>query len=168
MIIYFNVFLTLILGLIVGLNLKSSFFLRSRATDYPSLPKPFNTNFIAEENAHGHIQNQSQVLNNCFDILEVRFLTKILLDPLNKVDVQTLNSLANLTLLSAENQRQRRHLFLKELNLKLFLLYGLRESIIRVDDINDKRIKNYTLSDRIDFDKVRSNLGLSLGNKVNE
>jgi hypothetical protein len=160
MLLYFNVILTLVLGLIIGLNLKSRSFLNSRVPGFRSPTTPYNTHFLVDENLNTQVQNQSQEMNNCFDILEVRFLTKILTEPLNKVDVTTLNALANLTLLSAENQRQRRHLFLKELNLKLFLLYGLRESIIRVDDINDKRIKNYTLSEKIDLDKLKSNLGL--------
>jgi hypothetical protein len=50
----------------------------------------------------------------------------------------------NLSKLSKENQRQRRHIILKELNLKLFLITGIRETIIRVSSDKDKRVKSYT------------------------
>ena len=72
----------------------------------------------------------------------------------------SLNNLTNLTNLSPENQRQRRHLFLKELNLKLFLIFNIRESIIRYDDENDKRIKIYKLSDQISPDMISKALNM--------
>jgi len=156
MLLYFNVILTLVLGLIIGLNLKSKSYTNSRVSGSRIPSTPFSQSFQIDEHMNSHVQNQD--LNNCFDILEVRFLTEIIQNSFNKVDVVTLNKLAKLNQLSAENQRQRRHLFLKELNLKLFLLYGIRESIIRVDDINDKRVKNYTLSEKIDLEKLKNNL----------
>jgi hypothetical protein len=61
----------------------------------------------------------------------------------NEVTVHDINELLNLTKLSKENQRQRRHIILKELNLKLFLITGIRETIIRVSSEKDRRIKSY-------------------------
>ncbi|MEY4293053.1 MAG: hypothetical protein RIQ61_1451 [Bacteroidota bacterium] len=63
--------------------------------------------------------------------------------------VSELNELFKLEKLSKENQRQRRHIILKELNLKLFLVTGIRECIIRVPSETDKRIKFYTLHEQI-------------------
>jgi len=73
-----------------------------------------------------------------------------------------LNSITNLTNLSAENQRQRRHLFLKELNIKLFLIFGIRESIVRLDSLEDKRVKNYVLSEEIDKEKLMVSISIQV------
>ena len=62
-----------------------------------------------------------------------------------RLTVEDINLLLNLKKLSKENQRQRRHIIIKELNLKLFLMTGVRESIIRVASQTDKRVKSYTL-----------------------
>ena len=62
-----------------------------------------------------------------------------------RLTVEDINLLLNLKKLSKENQRQRRHIIIKELNLKLFLMTGVRESIIRVASHSDKRVKSYTL-----------------------
>ena len=101
-------------------------------------------------------------MNHCFDTLEVRFLHKLLEQEGNELDVKILNSITNLTNLSAENQRQRRHLFLKELNLKLFLIFGVRESIIRLDSLEDKRVKNYVLSEEIDKEKLMVSISIQV------
>jgi hypothetical protein len=105
-------------------------------------------------------QTVQQNQDHCFDILEVRVLTRIIDPNEPKLDVKSLNNLTNLTNLSPENQRQRRHLFLKELNLKLFLIFNIRESIIRYDDENDKRIKIYKLSDQISPDLISKALNI--------
>jgi hypothetical protein len=80
----------------------------------------------------------------------------------NEVDVKTLNLITNLTGLTAENQRQRRHLFLKELNLKLFLIFGTRESIVRLDSLEDKRVKKYVLSEEIDREKLMVSISVQV------
>jgi hypothetical protein len=53
------------------------------------------------------------------------------------------NKILNLTKLTNDNQRQRRHIILKELNLKLYLISGERETIMRRSSDTDKRIKFY-------------------------
>ena len=71
--------------------------------------------------------------------------------------VVEVNQLLHLSKLSKENQRQRRHIIFKELNLKLFLVTGTRESIVRVSSEIDKRVKYYTLnSESIDNDIIRN------------
>jgi hypothetical protein len=152
MLLYLNIILTLLLGLIIGLNLKQISFTKA----FPqytlirhdsSSPKPVEVGTL-------NPQTDQQKQDHCFDILEVRVLSRIINPNEPKLDVKSLNHLTNLTNLSPENQRQRRHLFLKELNLKLFLIFNIRESIIRYDDENDKRIKIYKLSDQISPDMI--------------
>lgn len=80
-----------------------------------------------------------------FDYLEIRFLRDILDSRANGFDTNALNTFLKSSELSQETQRQRRHLFLKELNYKLFLITNLRESIVRVSSEADKRMKFYSL-----------------------
>lgn len=158
MLLYFNIILTLILGLIIGLNLKRVSLFAGRGTRVTSLPE--NQFYVQEQTSNLNLNKQD--MNHCFDILEVRFLHKLLELEGNEVDVKTLNSITNLNQLSAENQRQRRHLFLKELNLKLFLIFGIRESIVRLDSMEDKRVKKYVLSDQIDKQKLMISISIQV------
>ena len=158
MLLYLNIILSLILGLIIGLNLKRvsiiSNFDKKLVRESPNNPPYF------QEHRHQNIDKAD--INHCFDTLEKRFLNKLLQQEELGVNVKTLNSIANLTQLSDENQRQRRHLFLKELNLKLFLIFGIRESIVRLDSSVDKRVKNYILSDQIDKEKLMVSISMSV------
>ncbi len=113
------------------------------------------------------IYNQKYKMNsasnkNLLDPHEVKLLKAILESPNNiGLDVGEINELLNLKKLSKENQRQRRHIILKELNLKLYLISGVRETITRVPSENDKRVKYYSfVSDVPDFDIIK-NLALS-------
>jgi hypothetical protein len=98
--------------------------------------------------------------NRYFDELEVRLLKAIINPAENGIDIPNLNSLLNLKKLSEENQRQRRHLFLKELNLKLFLLFGIREGITRVEFDSDKRMKRYILDEKFDTAQLETLLNV--------
>jgi len=158
MLLYFNIILTLILGLIIGLNLKRVPYISGFLKIAPEIP---NKQLYVEE-FRSNVKLDKQDMNHCFDTLEVRFLHKLLEQDGNEVDVKILNTITNLTNLSAENQRQRRHLFLKELNLKLFLIFGVRESIIRLDSLEDKRVKNYVLSEEIDEEKLMVSISIQV------
>jgi hypothetical protein len=158
MLLYFNIILTLILGLIIGLNLRRVPYISGFRKISPQTPT--QQHYIEE--FRSTVKLDKQDMNHCFDILEVRFLHKLLEQDGNEVDVKILNSIINLTNLSAENQRQRRHLFLKELNLKLFLIYGIRESIIRLDSLEDKRVKNYVLCEEIDKEKLMVSISIQV------
>jgi hypothetical protein len=81
-----------------------------------------------------------------FDPYEEKLLKAIFkIDSDLGLDINSVNEILNLNKFSKENQRQRRHITIKELNLKLFILTGQRESIIRVSSIYDKRIKYYKI-----------------------
>ena len=158
MLLYSNLILTLILGLIIGLNLKKVSLFVGRGIRVSSLPN----NHLYKHAQRSNLDFITQEINHRFNILEIRFLHKLLELDGNEVDVKTLNSITNLNQLSAENQRQRRHLFLKELNLKLFLIFGIRESIVRLDLMEDKRVKKYVLSDQIDKQKLMNSISIQV------
>lgn len=99
--------------------------------------------------------------NRYFDDLEIRLLQAILDQDSNGLGIANLNSLLNLTKLSEENQRQRRHLFLKELNLKLFLIFGVREGITRIESETDKRVKLYVLNEKIEIPAITDTIKAS-------
>lgn len=159
MLLYLNIILTIILGLIIGLYSKSFLLSVYSRIRIPSLPAN-NQFYVRDQTTNLNLNKQD--MNHCFDILEVRFLHKLLESEGIEVDVKILNSITNLNQLSAENQRQRRHLFLKELNLKLFLIFGIRESILRLDSMEDRRVKKYVLSEQID----KQNLMISMSIQV--
>jgi hypothetical protein len=74
-----------------------------------------------------------------------------------EITVNDINQLLNLGRLSTENQRQRRHIILRELNLKLYLMTGIRETIVRVASDKDKRIKSYIFHPEVLADTDFSN-----------
>lgn len=89
---------------------------------------------------------------------ELKLLTALMEQPDSTgLTVADVNQLLHLSKLSKENQRQRRHIIFKELNLKLFLVSGIRESIVRVSSEIDKRVKYYTLNaESIDIDIIKN------------
>jgi hypothetical protein len=148
--IYLNIVLTLIVGLVIGSKVSSLklVFLKgfSLFNLLPLMPK----NKEVLQTAPVKIK----VGNRYFDELEIRLLQAIIQEEKDGLGIAHLNKLMNLTKLSEENQRQRRHLFLKELNLKLFLIFGVREGITRIESQTDKRIKMYVLNEKIDTTAV--------------
>jgi hypothetical protein len=88
---------------------------------------------------------------------EAKLLRAILNTPNNTgLDVKQINELLHLSKLSKENQRQRRHIVFKELNLKLYLISGVRETITRVPSESDRRIKYYSFIDEVpEFDTIK-------------
>ena len=152
--IYLNSILTLVIGMIIGLNatsLRVSFF--KAVAKFPQI-----TTSIQPPRTQPTVTIKKN--NRYFDELEVRLL-KAIIDPAeNGIDIPNLNALLNLKKLSEENQRQRRHLFLKELNLKLFLLFGIREGITRVEFDSDKRMKRYVLDEKFEIAQLETLLNV--------
>lgn len=145
--IYTNIVLTLIIGMIIGSNsntLKVS--LLKTFSKFSRLP-------LRQQNTISHQARPVKIKseNRYFDELEIRLLKAILTSEEKGLDISNLNTLLNLKKLSEENQRQRRHLFIKELNLKLFLIFGIREGITRVEFESDKRMKKYALDEKFDI-----------------
>jgi len=148
--IYLNVVLTLVIGVLLGssaTSLKPEFIKGITKFSIPFL-RPKDKVVIQTQPV------ERKVGNRYFDDLEIRLLKAIIQQDNEGLGIAHLNSLMNLTKLSEENQRQRRHLFLKELNLKLYLIYGIREGITRIESVSDKRIKMYVLNDKIDSSAI--------------
>ena len=80
-----------------------------------------------------------------FDPHEEKILEQLLANWEQGISVSQLNDLLNLKGKSAENQRQRRHLVIKELNTKLFVLFNIRECIVRIPLAFDSRKKQYIM-----------------------
>ncbi len=80
-----------------------------------------------------------------FDPHEEKILLQLLSNIKLGISVNELNTLLNIEEKSAENQRQRRHLIIKELNTKLFVLFNVRECIVRIPDSFDSRKKLYSI-----------------------
>lgn len=80
-----------------------------------------------------------------FDPHEEKILEQLLVNYEKGISVNQLNELLNLKGKSAENQRQRRHLVIKELNTKLFVLFNVRECIVRIPEAFDSRKKQYVI-----------------------
>jgi hypothetical protein len=95
--------------------------------------------------------------HNFFDPHEIKLINAVILNAYSEgISITELNDILNLSKLSSENQRLRRHIILKELNLKLFLLTGIRESISRIPSHTDKRLKFYSFDPEIsDIDFIR-------------
>ena len=79
------------------------------------------------------------------DPLETKFLYHLTLAAESGISVFEINKLFHLNKLSIVNQRVRRHIIIKEMNLKLFMITDNRECIIRVASEDDKRVKFYYL-----------------------
>jgi DNA-binding transcriptional MerR regulator len=145
--IYLNSILILLIGLIVGSKVSSLRVAILRG--FTRYKKISTTQGFSNKAALTSFDIKKG--NRYFDDLEIRLLLAITELNTNGLDIPSLNSLLNLNKFSEENQRQRRHLFLKELNLKLFLIFGIREGINRVEFDNDKRMKKYILDVKIDL-----------------
>lgn len=83
---------------------------------------------------------------------EIRFLNELLLNQF--LTVSELNKILKIDKISSENQRQRRHIFLKELNLKLSLFLEIAEPICRKENKRDKREKIYCLDNTLKFEDL--------------
>ena len=82
-----------------------------------------------------------------FDEFETKLLSELTENSkVHELSVEKVNQILKLYKLTKENQRQRRHLVIKELNLKLYLLIGVKESIIRISSEKDRRIKFYKIN----------------------
>ncbi len=85
-----------------------------------------------------------------FDILEVRFIKRLIDNENSVLTVFETNEILRIEKLSKENQRQRRHLFLKELNMKLKMIFKINDCIERQSTEFDRRSKLYSLNQNLD------------------
>lgn len=98
---------------------------------------------VTERSAY--LKMPAKTKNWKFDPHEEKLLHQLLSNPVGGISVKELNAILNLEGKSAENQRQRRHLVIKELNTKLFVLFNVRECIVRIPESFDSRKKQYVI-----------------------
>lgn len=131
--------LAMAIGLTVGLKIKRSQKNQTQLVSKDEKSKMKTLEPVAERQGMGiH-----------FDTLEFRFLKRLIDSEENGVSVIETNEILRIEKLSKENQRQRRHLFLKELNLKLKIIFNVKESIERQPTELDRRSKFYQLHHNI-------------------
>jgi uncharacterized membrane protein len=94
--------------------------------------------------------------NNGLDEFEKRFLSTLIENENSKIDVSDLNRILRLEKMTKENQRQRRHIFLKELNIKLRMHFNNREIIQRIPSEIDGRVKIYTFNQNTNLELVEN------------
>jgi hypothetical protein len=132
--------LTTLAGVFFGLNINN--FLQRMNAGNLKLKEVPAQNFKSKKNLI--------VQKLRLDDLEIRFLNSITAAKDNRIFVEDLNQLLKLVKLTTENQRQRRHVFLKELNIKLSLHFNDRECIVRIPSELDARKKMYAINENID------------------
>ncbi len=143
-----SILLALTLGVTLGLNFKR--IVGAKKHNYLA-PK---SNIQASE-YHPH---DIQSLMPYFDTLEIRFLKRILSHDDKLLSVNEANEILRIERLSKENQRQRRHLFLKDLNVKLKMIYKIPECIERKSTELDRRSKYYSLHEQISKESIEEML----------
>ena len=82
----------------------------------------------------------------CLDPLEIKFLYFVVKNENKCLTTDDVNNLIFSNKMTVPNLRQRRHILIKELNIKLFMISNIRESIVRVASEVDKRRIIYCLS----------------------
>jgi hypothetical protein len=148
MAIFSSILLALTLGVTIGLNFK-----RIVGAKKQNYFVPDSKNQISEYQLH-----DIQSLIPYFDTLEIRFLKRILSHDDKLLSVNEANEILRIERLSKENQRQRRHLFLKDLNVKLKMIYKIPECIERKSTELDRRSKYYSLHEQISKESIEEML----------
>ena len=137
-------FLSGITGLVLGLNTNvKSVLIQLVAGRFQAKAKDMNTH-----QAYPSIIN----FESCtFTEIELSFLRKLV--QLNGLQLPAsnddFNDLFNLGQANKQNERIQRNQLLKNLNLKLFFIYGVEEGIMRLSTQVDKRKKCYVIKDEL-------------------
>lgn len=142
----------LLLTMLIACLIAIYFLIQAR--EHKKKETTYRVDYKSFQNQYKKISNNDQYI---LDPHEAKLLRAILKSPNNSgIDVNQINELLHLTKLSKENQRQRRHIVLKELNLKLYLISGVRETIKRIPSEADKRVKYYSfVPETPEFDTIK-------------
>ncbi len=130
--------------------LMVTFFVLLLLVARPFIKGAYSAKFSTETARHvtersAYLKMPAKTKNWKFDPHEEKLLHQLLANPVGGISVKELNAILNLEGKSAENQRQRRHLVIKELNTKLFVLFNVRECIVRIPESFDSRKKQYVI-----------------------
>ncbi len=118
MFLFSTISLSIALGLLIGFSVKYVFGQSFQPMNVMALKSNY-TEMIPKNS------------NPIFDTLEIRILERFISENSNKkISVEVANQILRYKNLSKENQRQRRYILIKELNLKLNILFQLSDCII--------------------------------------
>lgn len=139
-------FSILFLSGITGLALGLSTSVKSLLTQFTA--GRFQSKDMNIQQAYPSIIN----FESCtFTDVELNFLRKLV--QLNGLQLSAsnddFNDLFNLGQTNKQNERIQRNQLLKNLNLKLFFIYGIEEGIMRLSTQEDKRKKCYFIKDEL-------------------
>lgn len=139
-----SVLIALALGVTLGVNYRRFTGTKKQRQQSSSVKNQLNVS--------DHKENKDLI--PFFDTLEIRFLKRILSHEEKLLSVNEANEILRIERLSKENQRQRRHLFLKDLNVKLKMIYKIPECIERKSTEIDRRSKYYSLHEQINKESI--------------
>jgi hypothetical protein len=148
----FAIFSTLstLVGLFIGFHFSKHLYLQ----------KIESSNLLTRDSPQRYATNNRLTYDRSgFDDLENRFLSALVNSENLYINVEELNQLLRLAKLSKESQRQRRHIFLKELNIKLSLHFNQRECVERISSELDGRTKLYKFNASISPEQIHNLIG---------
>ena len=132
--IYLFTLLIFIFGLILGFYFNSPFW------------KFIKTLFSKD--------NSTVNTNKYFNVLEINVMQKILASKNSSISTLNLNSIINSENLSNAKLIRTRGYFLKDLNLKLLIFFGVSDGIRMVDSFEDKKSEKFMLSKKFNISQL--------------
>jgi len=130
----FGIILVFIIGITLGL-LYQFFYLK--------IPKIKTDKLIPTINAQQY-----------FNEIEISIFSKILTSPDKSISSQELNLFINQENYPVAELNRLRRNFLKDLNLKIQIVFGISNGIWQVDSSDDKKLKYYRLSKKFNLNQL--------------
>ena len=119
------------------------------------------SNIENETGANRKIENQQAYFNE----IEMALLNEFYHSANKPINEKKLDNFFEITGLNFQQKKQTRGILLKELNIKILIIYGLRNGIIRINHTSDKRIKLYGLSDSLYLTLTKNKLAKDTNSK---
>jgi len=130
----FGIILVFILGITLGL-LYQFFYLK--------IPKIKTDKLIPTINAQQY-----------FNEIEISIFSKILTSPDKSISSHDLTLMINQKNLSSVELNRLKRLILKDLNLKIQIVFGISNGIWQFDSADDKKLKYYRLSQKFNLNQL--------------
>ena len=130
----FGIILVFILGITLGL-LYQFFYLK--------IPKIKTDKLIPTINARQY-----------FNEIEISIFSKILTSPDKSISSHDLTIMINQKNLSSVELNRLKRLILKDLNLKIQIVFGISNGIWQFDSADDKKLKYYRLSKKFNLNQL--------------
>ncbi len=89
-----------------------------------------------------------------FNEIEISIFSKILTSPDKSISSHELTLMINQNNLSSVELNRLKRLILKDLNLKIKIVFGIPNGIWQVDSIEDKKLKKFMLSKKFNISQL--------------